>query len=164
MNSLAEKLPQNTINSIYAHDISILTTGNNLEEAEHMAQKSVDVVTRWASRRKLILNAKKSEVSFFSTWTRKANWSPTLAISGEKVKFSPTPRLLGGVLDRNLNFGPHVDNISDKLTPKFRMLGAVANNAWGWRKQHLMKGYTAHFDSVPHCRNELPHYKFCVAT
>ena len=150
MNSLAERLPKISTNSLYADDVSILGTGNSLKEAEQIVQKSVDVVTRWASRRKLILNAKKSEVSFFSTWTREANWSPTITIGGEKVRFSPTPRLLGVVLDRNLNFGPHVDNISDKLTPKFRMLGAVANTAWGWKKQHLMKVYRAHFDSVLH--------------
>ena len=64
MNSLAERLPKISTNSLYADDVSILGTGNNLEEAEQIVQKSVDVVTRWSSRRKLILNREEKRGKF----------------------------------------------------------------------------------------------------
>ena len=150
INSLAEILPQCNTNSLFADDVSILATANSLEEAETSVQKAVDIVSRWACDRKLQLNVKKSEVSYFSSWTKEANWAPTVTINDEKIKFSATPRLLGVILDRNLNFGPHVDKITDRLTPKFRILGAVANTKWGWRKEHLMKVYKAHVESVVH--------------
>ena len=150
MNSVAKSLPKNTVNSLFADDVAILGTAESLVKAELIVQKSVNIVSKWAYRRKLCLNAKKSEVSFFSTWTKEAKWTPTITIDNDTVKFSPTPRLLGVIFDRTLNFGPHVDKVTNRLAPKFRILGAIANTAWGWRKEHLMKVYKALVDNFVH--------------
>ena len=148
INNLAEILPTTNINSLFADDVSILAVRSSLVEAEAEAQKSVDVVVSWAKSWKLQLNATKSEVSFFTTSTAEARWSPTIMIEGTAIPFKETPRLLGVILDRQLTFGPHVKMLDEKLAGKYRMLAAVAHSTWGWKKQLLKRLYTSIFKST----------------
>ena len=155
INNLAEILPTDNINSLFADDVSILAVRKSLEEAEAAAQASVDIVVKWAEEWKLKLNATKSEASFFSTATNEAHWKPKIVVSEtlkkkkkkKKIKkipisFKPTPRFLGVILDRQLCFGPHINTISEKLQNSYRMLAAVAHSKWGWKKDMLRCLYT----------------------
>ena len=54
------------------------------------AQWAVDVVEDWSKDWKLNLNASKSEVPFFSTWTHKANQIPTVFIGGTPIPLNLT--------------------------------------------------------------------------
>ena len=57
INTLAERLPEGTINCMFADDVSVLAVENSLEEAQDACQKTVDVVVTWAKEWKLMLNA-----------------------------------------------------------------------------------------------------------
>ena len=70
----------------------------------------------------LNLNASKSEVSFFSTWTGESTWEPEIQIDGKKIDCVATPRLLGVTLDRQLTFGTHVENVTKAAISSNRML------------------------------------------
>ena len=48
INNLAKILPQETINSLFADEVTLLATANTLKEAESISQKSVDVVVIWS--------------------------------------------------------------------------------------------------------------------
>jgi ribonuclease HI len=148
INELADCLPPEPVTSIYADDVTILTTAREPEEAQRAAQRTVDTVVAWSHTWKLNLNATKSEVSFFSRIPGDSNWEPTIRIDGNTIGFAPRPRLLGVILDRNLTFAEHTDTVVRKATAKLRMLGAVANTEWGWRKQDLRKVFLAHIRSV----------------
>ena len=50
INNLANILPANNVNALFADDVSVLATNHSKEQAETDAQKSVDVVVRWAKR------------------------------------------------------------------------------------------------------------------
>ena len=49
-------------------------------------------------------------------------------------------------LDRNLFFGLHAEEVSLRMTKKRRIIGAVSNTDWGWKKEYL---YMALIDSIP---------------
>ena len=148
INNLAEILPTTNINSLFADDVSILAVRRTLKEAEAAAQSSVDVVVSWAKTWKLQLNATKSEVSFFTTKTAEAKWSPSIKIEGNAIPFKETPRLLGVILDRHMTFGPHVKMLNERLYGKYWMLVAVAHSTWGWKKQLLKPLYSGIFKST----------------
>ena len=148
IDNLADILPESVVIAMFADDVTILSTDKDREEATRKAQVATDIVAAWAKEWKLSLNTDKSEVSFFSTWAKEAKWEPTIVVNGDTIKFKPTPRLLGVILDRQLNFGPQVETLREKLSPKYRMLSAISNTKWGWRKEDLMKVYLAHFNSV----------------
>ena len=141
INTLAEILPTNNLNSLFADDVEILATHWNRDVATSDAQAAVDVVSQWSHEWKLNLNASKSEVAYFSTWTKEPEWNAEIKIDGEPIAFTHTPRLLGVTLDRQLTFGEHVKNVSKAATGACRMLSALANSNFGWRKQYLVRVY-----------------------
>jgi ribonuclease HI len=150
INTLAEILPAETINCLFADDVSALAVENTLEEAQESCQKTVNVVVEWAKEWKLMLNAGKSEVSYFSNSTKETpkTFTPTIVINGKAIAYKEQPRLLGVILDRQLCFRPHIEKIQEKTDSKVKMLMALSNTDWGCRKEHLMKVYNSHYDSV----------------
>ena len=155
INNLADILPQDTLNSLFADDVATAATRRSFLDAQTAVQKTVDVVSKWAKEWKVQLNATKSEVSFFSNSTKdkdpiinKKPWLPTISIDDKTIRYEPTPRLLGVILDRQLTFGPQVKSIEKRVNSKIRMLSSLANSKYGWKKPYLKRIFTTLIKSV----------------
>ena len=148
INDLAELLPQSTINTLFADDVTVLASSPDIKTAERNAQLTVDIVAEWSKRWKIALNSEKSTSAFFTTSTREAKYQPSISIDGTIIPFSENPRLLGVLLDRSLSFTVHTDEVVRRATSKTRILAALAHTEWGWRKQQLKKVFFAHVRSV----------------
>ena len=133
--------------SLFADDVTILARDHSRDTAAADAQWAVNCVVKWSEDWKLNLNASKSEVSFFSTWTHEADWEPSLEINGEPVPFQETPKLLGVYLDRQLSFAKQVEEVSKSASAKIKIICAVGNSKFGWDKEHLKKLYYAYVRS-----------------
>ena len=68
-------------------------------------------------------------------------------VGAKSIKFNPTPRLLGTILDQQLMFTPHMDELSRRVGPSFRMLRAASHSEWGWPKNTLTSLYHAFVSS-----------------
>ena len=147
IDTLAERLPDDIISSLFADDITLLGTGRTLQEAQRKCQHAINIVVLWSKEYKMILSD-KSECCAFTTNTHEARWKPTLKIGPEPLKFEPKPRLLGVHLDRQLTFTNHTELVSAKVNSKCRMMAALSNTKWGWKKEDLTKVYNAHIKSV----------------
>jgi hypothetical protein len=86
-------------------------------------------VHRWAWTKKLTLNLKKCEVSFFSADPHKAKWRPVVEVEETILRFNPTPLFLGVGLGRILS-GKGI-----------RVLKALSGTDWGWSGNLLRKVY-----------------------
>ena len=113
----------------------------NRDEATSNAQAAVDIVSKWSKRWKLNLNETKSEVAFFTTYTKEHSWIPEIKIDGKQIGYTETPRLLGVTLDKSLTFDLHATNVSKSAATACSMLSALANSSFGWRKQNLVTVY-----------------------
>ena len=78
INDLATHLSQvnNAIITLFADDVSILSTARKPADAEQLAQEQVSIVSKWSIKWKLNLNATKSEVLAFSTWLNDKSGAP----------------------------------------------------------------------------------------
>ena len=148
INNLAKLLPTDNINCMFADDVSIVATHRDKQKALEAVQRAVDIVVKWCSEWKLKLNASKSEVSFFSSWTRDASWEPTLTIDGAPIKFNPNPILLGVTLDRQLTFTPHTTNVAERAVGKTKSLAALSHSDWGWKRDTLKSIYLTSIRSI----------------
>ena len=92
------------------------------------AQWAVDVVENWSKDWKLNLNASKSEVAFFFTWTHEANHIPNVSTSGTPIPFKPTLKLLGVHFDRILYFEPRTKELAHAASCKLGMIASVRNS------------------------------------
>ena len=154
INNLAELLAAEDSNmaaqllfSLFADDVTILATHHSRDEATAAAQWAVNIIDNWSTSWKLNLNATKSEVGFFSTWTHEAKWKPPLQIGGKPIPYNPTPKLLGVYLDTQLCFAKHTKEVSKAATAKIKIISAVANTKWGWKKDQLTKLYFSYVRS-----------------
>ena len=148
INSLAEILPKDTVNALFADDVGILATAPTIEAARAKAQTTVDIVSEWSKEWRLSLNSSKSESSLFTTNRKEAKESAAIFIDKKKIGFNKTPKFLGVYLDRELTFVKHIAEIMKRTQSKQRMLSALSHTDWGCRKQDLMKVYITHVRSV----------------
>ena len=106
--NLSSSLNDDAVITLFADDVSILTTARKKEDVETAAQSVANSVLIWNQVWKLNLNAGKSEVCPFSTWSNDSTWKPTIFIYIQKIRVNATPRLLGVILDRSLTFNAHL--------------------------------------------------------
>ena len=104
---LASSLNNDAVIALFADNISILTTACKTEAAEVAGQSVVNSVLIWSLQWKLNLNAEKSEVCSFSTWSNDSLWWPIIFIGTQKIRLNTTPHVLGIILDRSFTFNAH---------------------------------------------------------
>jgi ribonuclease HI len=139
INNLADILPSETINALFADDVAILGQDADAKTANSKAQQTVDVVNKWSKEWKLTLNASKSETGFFTLDKSEAEFSPKIIIDGVVLDHNQIPRLLGVLLDRELFFTAHTDKVLEKVKSKSKMIAALANTEYGWDKSILRR-------------------------
>ena len=143
INDLATTLNNDAVIALFADDVSILTTARKREDAEATAQSVVSSVVTWSQEWKLNLNAEKSGVCPFSTWSNNSSWNPTIFIGNQKVRVNTTPPLLGVILDRSLTFNAHLNKLTTSLACSIRIIRATAHTSWGWRCSTLKMAFHA---------------------
>ena len=84
----------------------------------------------------------------FTTCSQEAKWKPKITVDSAEIRVESSPRFLGVLLDRQLQFGPHADHVITKMAAKQNIISAVANTKWGWRKEYLTQLYSAFIHSL----------------
>ena len=91
----------------------------------------------------LNLNAYKSEVCPFSTWSNDSTWQPALFIGTQKIRVNITPRLLNVILDRSLAFNAHLKKLTKPLSSSLCIIRTTAHTSWAWRRSTLKMAFHA---------------------
>ena len=131
INDLVFTLNNDAVIALFADDVSILTTVRKKEDTQAAPQSVVNSVVIWSQEWKLNLNADKSEVCPFSTWSNNSTWNPTIFIGNQKVCVNTTPRLLGVILDRSLTLNIHLKKLTASRTSSICIIRATGNSSWG---------------------------------
>ena len=98
-----------------------------------------------------MLNAEKSEVFPFSTWSNNISWNPTIFIGNQKVCVNTTPCLLCVILDRSLTFNAHLKKLTASLASTIHIIRATAYTSWGWCCSTLKMAFHALVHSKLDC-------------
>jgi hypothetical protein len=107
INDLQDCLPEGVHSSLFADNSALWVHSPMKEDAVPVLQEGVREVYRWARAKKLTLNLKKCEVSFFYANPLEAKWQPVVEVEGTKLGFNPTPSFLGVELGKT----PSVDTL-----------------------------------------------------
>jgi hypothetical protein len=89
--------------SLFVDDFFLWVHSPRKKEAVPVLQEGVREVYWWARAKKLTLNLKKCEVSFFSADPHEAKWEPIVEVEGKRLAFNPNPLFLGVELGRTLS-------------------------------------------------------------
>ena len=128
--------------------MALWSQSRNKLEAQAAVGAAVDAVHAWSLKKKLTLNTRKCEVSFFSPSTHEARWRPTVTLGNETLGFNATPSFLGVKLDRSLSFVPHTEKVAATVVNRCRLLGALAGRSWGQARAPMSKTCCALVRSV----------------
>ena len=99
-----------------------------------MLKSVVNFVVTWSQEWKTNLNADKSEVCPFSTWSNDSTWNPPIFNGAQKVRVNTTPRLLSVILDRSLTFNAYLKKLTASFSSSICIIRSTAHTSWGWQR------------------------------
>ena len=134
---LTEELRQvtRTDTYMYADDTATVSAGATIELALSRAQRSADVMARWATRNKMNIAGSKTQILVLSQWSRDAK-NVSLKMAGSDVAASPHVKLLGVTLDRLLHFGGHCASLRRRVRPRTAQLRKLTRHSVGLHEHH----------------------------
>jgi hypothetical protein len=124
IDDLQDRLPRGVHSSLFANDSALWVHSPKKEDAVPVLQDGVREVYRWAWAKKLTLNLKKCEVSFFSADPHEAKWQPVVKVEGTQLAFNPNPLFLGVELGRTLSGKEQADRKAASLTKGTALTGS----------------------------------------
>ena len=142
-NLMLQDIPlKNNINTyIYADDITISCTGNNMKEVKNEMQKYLDLFVKWTEEWGLKINPTKTVLQYF---TNKKVSYPIIKMKNEVLTYKRTHTLLGLVFDSpKLTWKDHVQYLTKDCQRRIDLLKSIASPVWGASLKILRNFYIA---------------------
>ena len=92
--------------------------------------------------------SEQCEALFFSVDPHQANLQPNLLLLGSRLRFKPTPTLLGATFDRTLSLSKHVSSLKAKFFPRLKALPYISAFSRGPSKESLSVLYKSFLRSL----------------
>ena len=125
----------------YADDISIYTSGKDLEAMTNKINDYIKSVTDFLDERELMISPEKSTVTLFSPDPAQFNYHPQVKLKEQLVPLEKTPKLLGVTFDTMYTFSHHIKNSVQKAKTKLNILQCLTGTDWGQDKETLITTY-----------------------
>ena len=101
--------------TMFADDTTITVSANTPEELQSLVGNTIELLSTWCQRNKLILNEKKTVLINFHLQRP----VPNHIVLYENVTRSESAKLLGTFLDHKLSWTNHVDHVCKKLNKAY---------------------------------------------
>lgn len=93
----------------YADDGALVVEADTRGCVESRTNAALATAIEWGSRNKLRFSVEKTEAIQLKGPHKR---SPNIRMNGARVRFSPSVKYLGVILDRKLNFCAHVNHVA----------------------------------------------------
>ena len=127
----------------YADDISIYTSGTNINALTRAINSYVPNLLNFLKERELLVSPEKSTVTLFTPDTKEAKIHPQVKMYDKVVPHEPTPKLLGVIFDTMYTFTHHTKTTVNKAKKKVNLMKSLAGTNWGQTKEILTSTYKA---------------------
>ena len=124
----------------FADDGTIKATAKSSQICIETLDTILREVDSWARKNRMIINCQpnKTEVIAFSTAEQDKNVIPkTFKLGQSSIKRVQHTKVLGLILDEDLNFNEHYNSICKKLLASWATICQYSNRHWGF-KQHVL--------------------------
>ncbi|UYV63119.1 hypothetical protein LAZ67_2003187 [Cordylochernes scorpioides] len=129
--------------ALYADDIIIWVSKNNLSDAEQSLNKAMKNLQKVTQKLKLSININKSEIGLFTINNHLRHWTPNIFLNNSKLQYSDSPRYLGVTPDPALTFKKHIDTVISKAKNSLKILKEISGLNWGANANILRTTYLA---------------------
>jgi hypothetical protein len=135
------KPPANISIIQYADDISIYTSGRNIQGMTDIINRYLETVLEYLEERELLISPEKSTVTLFTPDRRQGNIHPNVLLYGNQIPLEKTPKLLGVIFDTHLTFSKHIKSTIEKVKPRINIMKSLAGSDWGQDQETLVATY-----------------------
>ena len=142
MNKVTEDLPAAVQATLYVDDLAIYFTCSYAPTAERLLQRSVNQISRWASRSGFTLAPEKTLGCIFYRG-RQNPPPPNVVVSGQEIEFKASVKFLGMILDSKLKWQEHIESLRTRCLLAMNVLKATAHLSWGGDRCTLLRLYRA---------------------
>ena len=119
----------------FADDGTIRVTSNSTPQCLETLQYTLSTVNSWTKKWRMVINCQpnKTEIIGFSTAERDKSLIPVTFKLGDSIinRVSQT-KVLGLVIDEDLNFTEHSNTVYKKLLGLWAMISRYSNRHWGF--------------------------------
>jgi len=134
--------------ALFADDTTVYFSGDSISYIASILTDDLNEICTWFEHNRLIINWKKTNAMLFSRYSSSTVSSNIdLKIRDNHLSFVDTFKLLGVLLDRELNFDDHVSSVCKKVNQKCAI---ITRNAYLFSpkfKEILLKSFVlTHFD------------------
>lgn len=112
---------------MYADDTNLLLADTNVNTLHSKAESELKLVNQWINDNKLKLNISKTNYIFFQNRSLKRNF-PTLHLDGDSLTQVTHAKFLGILIDENLNWKIHIDELCKKISKMCGILYKIRYN------------------------------------
>ncbi|XP_073979064.1 uncharacterized protein [Rhodnius prolixus] len=142
INCIAECIPPPAKYLLYADDLTVYATVNNVKKGESILQNVLSNLSTWSINNGLSFSPDKTKCIVFSRSRR--HQSPlTLSLRGAPINVANTVRYLGLTLDKTLSWIPHIREICGRARKSINLLKVLASTKWGADRSVLLRLYRA---------------------
>jgi len=130
----------------FADDTMLIVTACKAKQIETIANKSLEIISNWSRKVKLVFNATKTSVMLV---TKKLKYDkPNIILDGQPLQLCDCFKYLGVTLDKNFNFSKHINMCLEKATKLNHQLARVAANNWGISSEALRTIYIGAIEPI----------------
>ena len=99
----------------FADDTAILYSDHNPKRLKKRINIDLKLLLQWLKANRIQLNVAKTEVVLFKNKSKRVNYNIKIKLDGKLIRFSKCTKYLGLLIDENLSFYNHKENIINKL-------------------------------------------------
>lgn len=103
------------IYKVFADDTAFVYHGKNSEEIVKQFSDDMKIYSKWLAQNELTINTQKTKFIVFQNKNKEVI-HPNLFINKTKIEEVDQEKYLGVLIDKNLNFSPHIEKIKTKLS------------------------------------------------
>ncbi|CAK1589382.1 unnamed protein product [Parnassius mnemosyne] len=123
----------------FADDILIIASNKDGQQLEKDVNDTLKTILEWGQKHKLKFAPHKTQSTII---TKKLKFHrPKLLMDGITLAYTDQLKILGLIIDKNLNFKPHLDYICSKAVRFYKTLSRAARAQWGLNSDILFTGH-----------------------
>ena len=123
---------------LYADDLAVTVEGQQREEIQTYAQKAANFIEQWAAEKEIILSEEKTTMMMFTSEKRQAP-DPDIFLNGLKIRCTESVRYLGVLLDSQLTWEKHIEEIITAVDRRQMLINAICNKKYEVPRDVLMQ-------------------------
>ena len=139
INDIQKQMTKNVFPSLYADDLALICSEEELGTAKVRLQATLNNITKWTAEWGLSVNKSKTTYTVFTLSTKKSEVK--LEINGHHLQKNDSPTYLGVTFDPRLTWKKQTEDCLKKGMQRTALIKKLAGSQWGANHSILKKTY-----------------------